>query len=96
MKIVLFMLLAFSSSAFSADGRFQIIPNHKDDSLTALLDTQTGKIWVRQCVAALQGGCYKHMWAIEPVMGITPKAESLEYIQSATKSAESISKDAGL
>lgn len=90
--ISLFTLCIFSLNTFAKDGRFQLIQGKITVEEDRLLDSQSGKIWKRSCVAILNadGRCTAHIWVPEAVEGISTTKERADYIEAEQKVAERV------
>ncbi len=93
--IIVFSVIGLSSYAHAdgphnvhtSDGRYQLIQLSQMRADQFLLDTQTGKIWQRQCQIAgpTSSDCLLEAWTLNNVEGITIQKSQLDRIQQVNK-----------
>lgn len=110
MKAISFLVLTLTLTAslgFAQDskklgksewGRFQIMQLNDAVRSQYMIDTQTGKIWNRQCGSSKNGECTYFVWSAEDVEGITISKEkviqkALEYDKLYQNPPASVSKN---
>lgn len=87
MKNIIFMCLLFCSNVFAdakntrtEGGRFQLIQLSDFRRDQYMIDTQTGKIWVRSCLKfdnANPQNCISEAWTISKIEGINATAKEI-------------------
>lgn len=91
MKLALIVSAILTFNTAYASGRFQLVRGENRDE-DRLIDSQTGRLWKRSCVAGFSGNCTAHSWYPEPVLGISSDKEVRDYIQRETEIADSAKK----
>lgn len=94
MKILLLCLLIFNPIYGMANGTFELYLGSKEIEDDRLLNTKTGKIWKKSCVAMINatGACSAHMWVPEAVRGVSSQEELKLYLKDENELADSVNK----
>lgn len=83
MKSLLVIVCLFPLLAVANDTRYTLVV--KGDLLEddRLIDSKTGKIWKRSCVAMIRkaGKCTAYIWKPEAVEGLSSSSEIANYVK---------------
>lgn len=91
--IIIFTLLSFS--AFAKEGRYQFHMNQSDPGKSVLLDTASGKVYTRSCIAMVKsnGECVGTVWTEEMIRGVSSENAIKEHMRYWQNFADNFDKE---